>query len=158
MGIARQGMKDIMMAAIPATIGGVVIGLMDSRFLGPMGTVGRMVGKLLTAVVVAAVGRRFLGPMGTGVAMGAILGTIGSEIGVRLGGGMVAMTKKEGVQELVEMAATDAETQAQLQGLIEGGVGEESSAQAVSAYELAISGASPIPKEYDGAFDGDDDY
>jgi hypothetical protein len=145
-----------MVAAIPATLGGVVIGFMDSKFLGPLGTIGRMVGKILTAVVVAAVGRKWLGPVGTGVAMGAILGTVGSEIGVRLGGGMVAMTKREGVQELVEMAATDAQTQAELGALIEGGIGDESTAQAVTSYELAIAGASPLPREYDGAFDDED--
>lgn len=156
-GFARQGMKDIVMAAIPATIGGIVIGLVDSKLLGPMGTIGRTIGKLVTAVLVAAVGRRWLGPMGTGVAMGAILGTIGHEVGIRLGGGVVAVTKKEGVQELVEMAATDAEVQAQLQGLVEGGMGDESTATAVSAYELAISGQSPMPKEYQGAFDDEDE-
>jgi hypothetical protein len=156
-GFARQGMRDIVMAAIPATIGGIVIGLMDAKLLGPMGTIGRTVGKIVTAVIVAAVGRKWLGPMGTGVAMGAILGTIGHEVGIRLGGGILATSKKEGIKELVEMAATDAETQAELGALIEGNFGDESTATAVSSYELAITGGSPMPKEYQGAFDDEDD-
>ena len=145
------------MAAIPATIGGVIIGLMDAKLLGPLGTVGRTLGKVVTAVLVAAIGRRWLGPMGTGVAMGAILGTIGHEVGIRLGGGIVATSKKEGVRELVEMAATDAETQAELGALIEGNYGDESTATAVNSYQMAIDGGSPMPKEYQGAFDDEDD-
>lgn len=145
------------MTAIPATVGGIIIGVIDSKLLGPMGTIGRVAGKLVTAVLVAAIGRRWLGPMGTGVAMGAILGTIGHEVGIRLGGGIVATSKKEGVQELVEMAATDAEVQAELGALVEGGMGDESTATAVSSYERAIMGASPMPKEYEGVFDDEDD-
>jgi hypothetical protein len=150
---AKAGLHDIMVAAVPATIGGLVIGFVDSKFLGTMGTIGRNIGKLLTAVMVGTLGRRFLGPVGTGVAMGAVLGTIGHEFGVKLGGGMVAMTKGEGVRELVEMAATDAETQAELGALIEGNDFED----AQHEYEGALAG--DIPKEYQAlaAAAGEDD-
>lgn len=154
-GYAKQGLRDIMMAAIPATLGGIVIGFVDSKFLGTAGTIGRNVGKLLTAVVVAALARKKLGPVGTGVALGAVLGTIGHEVGVRLGGGMVTMTKREGVKELVEMAATDAETQAELGALIEGE--DEISAEEESAdiYTRAIEGGAQ-KTGYESAFDDED--
>lgn len=165
---AKQGFKDIAIAAIPATIGGILIGFIDAKLLGPLGTIGRNVGKLLVTAGAAALLRKKLGPGGTGVMTGAILGTIGHEFGVRLGGGMVTMTKREGVRELVEMAATDAETQAELGALVEGGDDsiEGEFSNAAKDYEEALAGG--IPPEYaalaaaddadlNDEIDGDDD-
>lgn len=165
---AKQGLKDIAIAAIPATLGGILIGFVDAKLLGPLGTIGRNIGKLIVAAGGAALLRKRLGPVGTGVFMGSIVGTMGHEFGVRLGGGMVTMTKREGVRELVEMAATDAETQAELGALVDGaddGIeGEFSSA--AKDYEEALAGG--IPPEYaalaaaddadlNDEIDGDDD-
>jgi hypothetical protein len=144
-----------MVAAIPATVGGIVIGFLDSKLLGTQGTIVRNVGKVMTAILVSTIGRRWLGATGSGIAMGAILGTIGHEVGVRLGGGMVTMTKREGVRELVEMAATDAETQAELGALIEDEGGDQIEG-AVSDYEAAIEGKASLPKEYAALEDEDD--
>lgn len=145
---ARAGLRDIVTAAIPATIGGLAIGFIDSKFLGSQGTIARNIGKVLTAVALAALGRKWFGPVGTGVALGAVLGTIGHEVGVRLGGGMVAMSKTEGVRELVAMAATDDETQRELGALIEGG----DFATEARNYEAALEG---IPPEYSDLADAD---
>lgn len=143
-----------MIAAIPATIGGVVIGFADAKLLGPLGTIGRNVGKLVLMAGLAALLRKKLGPVGTGVMSGAILGTIGHEVGVRLGGGMVTMTKREGVRELVEMAATDAETQNELSALVDGPDELEGFTENANEYEQALAGG--IPPEYSDLADGDD--
>lgn len=153
-GYAKQGLRDIMIAAIPATIGGVVMGFADAKLLGPLGTIGRNVGKLILTAGLAALLRKRLGPVGTGVMSGAILGTIGHEVGVRLGGGMVTMTKREGVRELVEMAATDAETQQELSALVDGDDQVEGFKDEASDYEQALAGG--IPPEYAALADGED--
>src|SRR5687767_296888 len=153
---ARAGLKDIAIAAIPATLGGILIGFVDAKLLGPLGTIGRNIGKLLVAAGGAALLRKKLGPAGTGVFLGSIVGTIGHEFGVRLGGGMVTMTKREGVRELVEMAATDAETQAELGALVDGaddGIEGEFS-NAAKDYEEALAGG--IPPEYAALAAADD--
>jgi hypothetical protein len=154
---AKQGIRDIAIAAIPATLGGILIGFVDAKLLGPMGTIGRNIGKLLVTAGAAALLRKKLGPVGTGVMTGAILGTIGHEFGVRIGGGMVTMTKREGVRELVEMAATDAETQAELGALVEGEGGDSIDGEFKSAaadYEEALAGG--IPPEYAALAAADD--
>ncbi len=153
---AKQGIKDIAIAAIPATLGGILIGFVDAKLLGPMGTIGRNIGKLLVTAGAAALLRKKLGPVGTGVMTGAILGTIGHEFGVRLGGGMVTMTKREGVRELVEMAATDAETQQELGALVEGegDAIEGEFSNAAKDYEEALAGG--IPPEYAALAAADD--
>jgi hypothetical protein len=149
----RGGAKDIMLAAIPATIGGFVIGFVDSKFLGAAGTVARTLGKLVTAFVVGSLGKRWgLGQTGAGIAMGAILGTIGHEFGVKAGGGMIAMTKKEGVSELIAGAAYDAEVQAELGALIEDGELEGSVAD---GYQADLMGGGKNP--YAAALEGEDD-
>ncbi len=53
--------------------------------------------------------------------MGAVLGTIGHEFGVRAAGGMVTMNTKESVSALIEQAATDGDMQAELGALLEDG-------------------------------------
>lgn len=152
---AKSALHDVMIAAIPATIGGIVIGFADAKLLGPLGTIGRNVGKLVLMAGLAALLRKRLGPVGTGVMSGAILGTIGHEVGVRLGGGMVTMTKREGVRELVEMAATDAETQAELGALVDGGDDDVGGfTDNASEYEQALAGG--IPDEY-AALRGEDE-
>lgn len=55
-----------------------------------------------------------MGKENSRIAMGAVVSTIGHELGVRLGGGMVAMTKQEGVSALIEAAAEDEEVAALL--------------------------------------------
>ena len=152
--LVRLGAKDIMIAAIPATIGGFAIGFIDSKFLGQLGTVARTAGKLLTAFLVGTVGKRWLGPVGSGIATGAILGTIGHEFGVRAAGGMVAMTKKESVSQLIEQAATDAEMQAELGALLES---DELEGSPADDFTLALEGGG-TPSEYSDALAGEEEY
>lgn len=150
MGAIRGSGKALLLAALPATIGGFAMGFIDSKFLGTQGTMVRTAAKLVVAGLFGTVGRKYLGPMGSGIAMGAILGSIGTEFGVKAGGGMIAMTKREGVQELIAGAAYDQEVQAELGALIEG---EDGSAGA--SYQNALTGT--VMDNYSSAL-GDDSY
>lgn len=111
---------DLLSVAAPALIGGGVMGFVDSKFLGTSGTLIRTVVKGGVALGLGTVGRRFFGDVGAKVAMGSVISSIGYEAGVRLGGGMVAMTKQEGVKALIEAAAEDDEIAALIEQAAEG--------------------------------------
>lgn len=110
----RGGLGDALALALPATFGGAAIGFVDSKIGGRFGFVGRTAVKLGVAIAAGTIGRKFLGARGGDVAMGAVLSTIGHEIGVRAGGGIVALTRREGVSALLDAAADDPEIAALL--------------------------------------------
>lgn len=154
MNLVRGGLKDVMLAAIPATIGGLAIGFVDAKMIGRGGALVRNLVKVVTAIVVGTMGRRWLGPTGSGIAMGAILGTIGHEYGIKLGGGMVAMSKLEGMGDLVEAASTDADVNYQLQALIEG---TDTTSSAIDDYNRAMTDGGGIPGAYEDVAGGEYD-
>jgi hypothetical protein len=144
----RGGLSSVALAAIPATLGAFAFSFLDAKFLGKTGTMVRNVAKLIFAGLLGTVGRNWLGRDGSNVAMGAVLGTIGAEFGVRAAGGLVAMNPAESLKELVLQAANDGEMQAQLGALIDGGIGGTAAAD----FDNAMQGE--IPLDYANALTG----
>lgn len=105
----------VIKTTIPASIGGLVLGLVDAKL--PSGVVGRTIVKAVIGALWGGFMGRFLGEAGAAAGVATVMGSIGHEFGLRLGGGIVTTTKKEGVKELVEMAADDAEIQGHLAAL-----------------------------------------
>lgn len=116
----KSGFDSLLSLLFPATLGGVALGFVDSKILGTRGTIIRMGGKLGLALAFTTFGEKWLGRDGSRAAAAGVLATIGQEIGVRLGGGMVAMTKEEGVQALIEAAVEDEEVAALIEGADDG--------------------------------------
>ena len=118
------GLKDTLgeltSIALPATVGGAAIGFVDSKFLGTSGFLIRTAGKVAVALGIGHFGKKMFGEVGSKVAMGAVLSTIGHEVGVKFGGGMVAMNKAEGVNALIEAAAEDEQVAALIEAAEEG--------------------------------------
>lgn len=120
MSAAKEGVMLVLKSAIPAVVGGALLGFADAKFLGTRGMVIRLVGKGVLATVAGVAGRRFLGREAAAVAVGAVLGSIGSEIGIKLAGGIVAGTKKEGLKELISDPGDDEEVRDAMAALTEG--------------------------------------
>lgn len=116
----KSTLGDLMGIALPATVGGAAIGFIDSKFLGTSGFMIRTAGKVAVALGIGHFGKKMFGDVGSKVAMGAVLSTIGHEVGVKFGGGMISMTKEEGVEALIEMAAEDEEVAALIEAAEEG--------------------------------------
>lgn len=111
----------VLKTALPATLGGLVLGLVDAKFLGEAGTVARTAVKVIMGTLFGGFSAKFLGESGAAAATAVVMGSIGHEFGLRLGGGLVARSSKEGVHELVQMAAMDAEVRGELEGLVTDG-------------------------------------
>lgn len=144
----RGGLSAVALAAIPALAGSFAFSFLDAKFLGSTGVMIRNVAKLIFAGLLGTVGRTWLGRDGANVAIGAVLGTIGAEFGVKAAGGMVAMNPAESIKELVLQAANDGEMQQQLGALIEGGIG----GTAANDFDAAMQGE--IPTDYAMALTG----
>jgi len=137
----RGGLKAVALAAIPALAGSFAFSFIDAKFLGKTGTMVRNLAKLVFAGLLGTIGRTWLGRDGANVAIGAVLGTIGAEFGVKAAGGLVAMNPAESLKELVLQAANDGEMQAQLGALLEGnGLG----GTAANDFDRAIDGEVPL--------------
>jgi hypothetical protein len=147
--LIRGGLSSVALAAIPATLGAFAFSFLDAKFLGPAGTVVRNVAKVIFAGMLGTMGRNWLGKDGSLVAMGAVLGTIGAEFGVKAAGGLVAMNPAESLKELVLQAANDGEMQQQLGALIEGG---GLGGTAANDFDKAMEGE--IPADYAAALTG----
>jgi len=111
--------KETLTAAVPAVIAGVGIGFLDTKVLAGRSIIIR-VGAKVGAAAIAAMALRSR-PKIALATMGAILGTLGYEGGVRLGGGVIATSRPQGIKELAAMAAEDEESLGllteQLQGM-----------------------------------------
>jgi hypothetical protein len=97
--------RNVLAMSLPAVAGGFVAGFVDSKFLAGKNAVIRYGAKVGLAVVAGiALSKR---PAAAAAAMGGIIGTIGSDLGVKMGGGVVASSKAAGMKELAAMAADD---------------------------------------------------
>lgn len=131
----KGGVDALLSLLFPATLGGVALGFIDSKILGTRGTIIRMGGKLVLALGFTTIGEKWLGRDGSRAAAAGVLATIGQEIGVRLGGGMVAMTKEEGVKALIEAAVEDENVAALIEGNGGGGTDADEIEDAIIAME-----------------------
>lgn len=142
-GAIREGIGLLLKSLIPALAGGGILGFIDAKFLGAKGTAARVIGKGILAGILGVVGRRYMSPAAAGVAVGAVLGSIGYEGGFRLGGGIVA-DKRGALKELIQDPGDDEDVRAAM-GLLERnapagmapaeGVGD----QMAQSYEAAIN-------------------
>lgn len=110
--------KETLFAALPAVAAGAGIGFVDTKILAGRSIIIR-VGAKLGAAAVAAMALRSRPKMAFAT-MGAILGTVGYEGGVRVGGGVIAASKTQGMKELAAMAAEDEQSLGLLQEEMKG--------------------------------------
>ncbi len=87
--------KDTVRTAIPAVAGGAVMSIIDAKLLADKSPVFRVAGKLLAAAAAGMLLRKR--PQTAHVLMGAMLGTLGYELGANFSGGIVAPDKKSAV-------------------------------------------------------------
>ncbi len=115
-------------------------GFMDSKFLGDKPTMS-IVAKLSVALVGSAfIGRKH--PMAAAGFAGGMIGSIGYQQGVKLGGGMVGLTPSGALKGIADMAANDSEMAATLAGL--GDIVESNGGQmgdATDEYNAALADA-----------------
>lgn len=122
-------LKGSVRALIPAALGGAAIGFADAKLLADKSMIVRVGAKIGAAALAGVLLRK--NPMAAHAAMGAMLGTLGYEGGVRAGGGVIATSKPAGMRELAALAAEDEEAlgilEAEMQGmgLLEDGVGDD---------------------------------
>jgi hypothetical protein len=114
---AKRGIGLVLKTALPSIAAGFVFGFIDGKFTAGKGPVVRTVVKILSAMVIGLGAGKVWGDVGAAVATGTILGTVGHEFGLRVAGGMPVMSKKEGVKELIAMAADDVDVRAELGAL-----------------------------------------
>jgi hypothetical protein len=107
--------SDLVSVGLTALVSGGAVGFIDSK-IGNLGFIGRSVVKVGMALGGGFAFKRLLGPRAGLIAMAVPFATLGHETGVKLGGGLVAMTKKQGVAALLEAAADDEEIAALLDG------------------------------------------
>jgi len=110
--------KETLTAAVPAVIAGAGIGFLDTKILAGRSILIR-VGAKVGAAALAAVLLRSKPKMALAT-MGAVLGTLGYEGGVRVGGGVIATSRPQGIKELAAMAAEDEESLGLLQEEMQG--------------------------------------
>lgn len=155
MSLVRGGLSTIVIAAVPAVVGAAGFSFLDAKFLGPYGVAIRNAAKLAFAAILGTVGRRYLGKTGSSVAVGAVLGSMGAELGIKLAGGMVTTSQKESVGALITQAAYDGNMRHALGALVDAGGGGLGSVQGqVSNFERAMRGG--VPNDYMEALAGDD--
>jgi len=104
---ASAAIKSVGKALIPAVAGGLGAGLLDAKVTGGMSAIVRVGAKLGVAALGGALLRK--NPMRAAAFMGAMVGTAAYEAGVRIGGGVIAVSKAQGMHELAALAAEDDE-------------------------------------------------
>jgi len=104
---AGAAIKAVGKALIPAVAGGLGAGLLDAKVTGGMSAPIRVGAKLAVAAIGGALLRK--NPMRAAAFMGAMVGTAAYEAGVRVGGGVIAVSKAQGMHELAALAAEDDE-------------------------------------------------
>jgi hypothetical protein len=97
--------KRTIAAAIPAVAGGAVMSLIDSKLLANQSQAVRIGGKIAAAGAVGVLLRRR--PDTAKVLMGAMLGSLGYELGAKLSGGMVAPNKEQAAKQLGQLIRAD---------------------------------------------------
>jgi hypothetical protein len=118
----KKGLGVVARTALPAALGGLLLGFLDAKVLSKSaGGLGVRTGiKVLLGTLIGAFSGRLLGEAGAAAATATIMGSVGHEFGVRLGGGVVAINKLAGMHELIAMAQEDGEVQAELSALATG--------------------------------------
>lgn len=104
---AGGAIKSVTKALIPAAAGGLAAGLLDARVTGAMSAPLRVGAKLAVAALGGALLRK--NPLRAAAFVGAMVGTAAYEAGVRVGGGVIAVSKAQGMHELAALAAEDDE-------------------------------------------------
>jgi len=99
------GIGPLVGMAVPAVSAGFVASFVDAQFLSSMNPIIRY-GARVALAVGAGMALKKRPAMAT-AAMAGILGSMGGELGTRMGGGLVAASKKAGMKELAAMAADD---------------------------------------------------
>jgi hypothetical protein len=97
--------KRTIAAAIPAVAAGAITSLIDAKFLGDRPQGVRIGVKILEAGAVAVLLRSR--PNTAAIMMGAILGSLGAELGTKLSGGLVTANKAATVQALGTLLRED---------------------------------------------------
>ena len=97
----------VMKIGLPAVAAGAAAGFIESKFLGGKSVLIRGLARVGMGLA-AAVGLK-RNPLRAAAAAGAIIGGIGNEQGIRLGGGLVLSSKVHGMQELAEEMSADSE-------------------------------------------------
>lgn len=110
--------KETLWSAIPAGVAGVGMGFLDTKILAGRSAIIRVGAKIGASVVAGLLLRKR--PKMAFAAMGACLGTLGYEGGVRLGGGVIATSRVQGIKELAAMAGEDEEALGLLQEEMKG--------------------------------------
>lgn len=106
-GGVKSALKSSVKALIPAALGGAAIGFIDAKLLSTKPMLVRVAAKIGGAALASMLLRR--NPAAAHATMGAMLGTLGYEGGVRAGGGVIATSKPAGMRELAALAAEDEE-------------------------------------------------
>lgn len=102
-GLPGQALK----IGVPAIVAGAAAGFVESKFLGAKSPMVRGLARVAMGLGAAALLRK--NPMRAAVAAGAIIGGIGNEAGIRMGGGLVLTSKTAGMKELAEAMSADDE-------------------------------------------------
>jgi len=100
--------KETLFTAVPAVIAGAGVGFLDTKILAGRSMVIRVGAKVGLAAVAGMLLRSR--PKMAMATMGAVLGTLGYEGGVRIGGGVIATSRPQGIKELAAMAGEDEES------------------------------------------------
>lgn len=150
-------LKGILAALIPAAAGGFGAGLIDTKVTANMPTVARVGAKLAVAALGGALLRK--NPVRAAAFMGAMVGTAAYEPGIRMGGGVVAVGRPQGMKELAAMAAEDEQSLGLLQTELQGmGLLEDGTAGMGDEPDLGDIGNEPdLGDEAEVADLGDDD-
>ena len=106
---------------IPSTVGGLAMGYLDAKFFKGFGPVMRTAVKGLVAVGAGyIVGKKLRKPRMATAMAGAMFGSIGTEWGIRAGGGIVAASKEEGAGALISAARHNPYVARSLGALLQG--------------------------------------
>jgi hypothetical protein len=90
--------SSVLGAGIPALLAGGATGFVDAKFLSSMSPIARIGSKVALAAAIGLALRKR--PALAGAAMAGVIGTLGYETGVRVGGGVVATSKPEAMSQL----------------------------------------------------------
>jgi hypothetical protein len=97
--------KRTIAAAIPAVAGGAIISFVDAKLLADRPQAVRIGGKVVLAALASVMLRSR--PATAQLLMGAILGSLGYELGTKLSGGLVTPNKAATVQALGTLIRED---------------------------------------------------
>lgn len=105
--------------SLPALATGAGLGLIDAKILANKPAIVGVLTKVGVGALSAVLLRRRAPAVGAAIASAAF-GSVGHALGVKFGGGVIAGSKQQTIQELAAMAATDDETFGVLTSELEG--------------------------------------